>query len=206
MKKSMIFCCCLLILALGASLLLLRVPVRADEVISGTCGENLTWTLDSKGKLTISGTGEMEEFLVSTPWQYYANDVTKVIIEDGVTTVSFRAFFEFTALEEVVLGSSLKRIGGQAFRSCGKLEAVELPAGLEYIGDFSFMDCKKLQTIVIPASVNTVFTNAFKNCKAMTTVYFEGSAPDMDYPFVNMTATVYYPVGDSSWNSQEATP
>ena len=29
---------------------------------SGTCGTNLTWTLDNKGLLTISGTGEKEEW------------------------------------------------------------------------------------------------------------------------------------------------
>ena len=29
---------------------------------SGTCGENLTWTLDSEWTLTISGTGRMEDF------------------------------------------------------------------------------------------------------------------------------------------------
>lgn len=31
----------------------------ANTVASGTCGDNLTWTLDSAGTLTISGTGEM---------------------------------------------------------------------------------------------------------------------------------------------------
>ena len=32
------------------------------ETQSGTCGDNLTWTLDDNGVLTISGTGEMESF------------------------------------------------------------------------------------------------------------------------------------------------
>ena len=31
----------------------------ADETASGTCGENVTWTLEG-GVLTISGSGEME--------------------------------------------------------------------------------------------------------------------------------------------------
>lgn len=35
----------------------------ADAPTSGTCGENLTWTLDGAGTLTISGTGEMEDFV-----------------------------------------------------------------------------------------------------------------------------------------------
>ena len=40
---------------------LLALPVSAAELVdSGTCGKNLTWTLDDEGTLTISGTGEMK--------------------------------------------------------------------------------------------------------------------------------------------------
>ena len=34
-------------------------------LITGTCGDNLTWTLDWFGKLTISGTGAMDNYRVS---------------------------------------------------------------------------------------------------------------------------------------------
>ena len=50
------------------------VPAKAAEIVdSGTCGEvnakkglggsNLTWTLDSDGLLTVSGTGSMDDFV-----------------------------------------------------------------------------------------------------------------------------------------------
>ncbi len=29
---------------------------------SGTCGDNVSWTLDDEGTLTISGTGDMEDY------------------------------------------------------------------------------------------------------------------------------------------------
>ena len=36
---------------------------RAAEILdSGSCGENVTWTLDSNGVLTISGTGPMTDY------------------------------------------------------------------------------------------------------------------------------------------------
>ena len=38
------------------------LKVNAEQVDSGTCGENLTWTLDDKGVLVISGEGEMENY------------------------------------------------------------------------------------------------------------------------------------------------
>ena len=56
----------LLLAVLQVMLVFAVVPVSAadDTTASGTCGidgngDNLTWTLDSTGTLTISGTGEM---------------------------------------------------------------------------------------------------------------------------------------------------
>ena len=41
------------------------VTAHAETVASGECGDNLTWTLDDQGTLTISGTGKM--------WDWYIN-------------------------------------------------------------------------------------------------------------------------------------
>lgn len=41
---------------------LLPLQVNAAEATSGTCGKNLTWTLDADGTLTISGTGAMYNY------------------------------------------------------------------------------------------------------------------------------------------------
>jgi hypothetical protein len=168
---------------------------------SGSCGEAMQWKY-ANGLLTLYGTGDMKEYATEDqiPWANLVDSITRIEIGEGITGIGYRAFYGCEKVTSISLPGTLKQIGGQAFRGCTQLQSIELPDGLEYIGDFAFMDCRKLQTIVIPASVRTVFTNAFKNCKAMTTVYFEGSAPDMDYPFLNVTATVYYPINESSWN------
>ena len=47
-----------------AILLTLPVNARAAEIVdSGTCGDNLTWSLDNGGTLTISGTGAKSPIL-----------------------------------------------------------------------------------------------------------------------------------------------
>ena len=47
-------------------IILLTVPTaEATAVATGSCGENLTWELDPKGVLTISGTGEFIAELVA---------------------------------------------------------------------------------------------------------------------------------------------
>ncbi|MBQ6863822.1 MAG: hypothetical protein IJO14_06255, partial [Clostridia bacterium] len=61
----------------------------ATIVNSGTCGENLTWTLDSDGVLTIAGTGEMRNYSspTSVPWYSNRSAIKTVIIENGVTSI-----------------------------------------------------------------------------------------------------------------------
>ena len=41
------------------SMLCAFMPVIVVAETSGTCGDNVTWTLDQNGALTISGTGDM---------------------------------------------------------------------------------------------------------------------------------------------------
>lgn len=57
------------------SVIILCVGISASTVASGECGadgNNLTWTLDSAGVLTVSGNGEMADFSFSgQPW--YSN-------------------------------------------------------------------------------------------------------------------------------------
>ena len=53
--------------------LLPATALAADIVDSGTCGaeaygSNLTWTLDSEGVLTISGSGNMQNYEPYSPW------------------------------------------------------------------------------------------------------------------------------------------
>ena len=48
---------------------LLPVSAFAATTASGTCGDNLTWTLDGVGTLTISGTGAMYDYYwTNVPW------------------------------------------------------------------------------------------------------------------------------------------
>ena len=70
MKKLRTLLACVTALCMGAvympfteSALPEGIFLSAHAEESGTCGENLTWVLDDEGTLTISGTGEMEDFL-----------------------------------------------------------------------------------------------------------------------------------------------
>ncbi len=74
-------------LLLCVALTLLPTAALAAVTASGTCGANLTWTLDDAGTLTISGTGAMSHWTdgATRPWNEL--QVKTVIIGDGITNV-----------------------------------------------------------------------------------------------------------------------
>ena len=69
---------------------------KAEEVTivaSGYCAaddsESVQWSLDSEGTFTISGVGDMKEFVQNekVPWYSYRKNVKKAIVTDGVTSI-----------------------------------------------------------------------------------------------------------------------
>ncbi|MBR2549703.1 MAG: hypothetical protein IKE92_06780 [Clostridiales bacterium] len=75
----------------------------ADRLESGTCGDDLTWTLDDKGKLTISGSGDMYDWkkLNTVPWADYRDDIVSVEFDGDVTSIGYQAFSMCTNLNSV---------------------------------------------------------------------------------------------------------
>ncbi len=104
-----------------ALFLLAPTSLWADE--SGTCGDNIKWTVDDQGVLTIEGTGEMEDFSDESPW-VYANP-SKAVIGEGITTIGMKAFEMCCSLSSVTIPSSVTRIGEDAFKVCYKLMEIQ---------------------------------------------------------------------------------
>ena len=96
-------------------LIALLMGLSANAEKSGTCGPNLKWHLTDDGVLTITGKGEMYDYSY-TPWSY--DDLTRVIIGNGVTTIGEAAFRSCSHLTSVNIPNSVTTIGGWAFSSC----------------------------------------------------------------------------------------
>ena len=120
-------------------------PTLNGETASGSCGESLTWSLNSAGDLTISGTGDMASFIATgAPWAEYRNQVKLVILGQGVTSIGSSAFQDCENLETVRLPNTLTALGEAAFLRCGKLTNVSLPISLKSVGENCFTGCEKL--------------------------------------------------------------
>ncbi|MCD8054099.1 MAG: leucine-rich repeat protein [Lachnospiraceae bacterium] len=158
------------------------VPAYADdgEIASGECGDDLTWTIDSDYVLTISGTGEMTDATYSTTlWSVddtsYRDQITKIVVEDGVTDIGDYAFYSCTSVTEVTLADSVTSIGSNAFCYCKLLTEITLPESVTTIGNSAFYNCKALASVEIPDSVTSLGAHAFNDCDALTSVTIPSS-------------------------------
>ena len=136
------------------------ITLYAKWTVGGDCGDNLTWTLDDSGTLTISGTGAMKAYarVSDRPWRDRSADIITVVI-----------------------GSEVTKIGRYAFAGCKNLKTVNLPENgkLEEIGYCAFGDrtvsdigAPIITEITIPASVKVIDAYAFVGCKELGTVTF----------------------------------
>ena len=142
---------------------------------SGTCGENLTWTLDDEGTLTIKGEGDMWPFNSDyqndpPPWSSYAEQIVTVTIEEGVTSISDYAFHGLSKVKEINVPASVRSVGWKAFYNCSSLITVQLPADITEIEGNLFSGCSSLERIEIPPTVTMIGMHAFSECSSLRSV------------------------------------
>ena len=171
-----------------------------DVVASGVWGD-LDWVIGRDGTLTISGSGPMDTgaYLGSDNWTDHKNLFTKVVIQEGVTSVGNLAFTMGFNITQVSLPDSLTRIGAGAFLSCKNLTEIVIPEHVTSIDQDAFGG-SGLTKVVIPASVVSIGEQAFLD-NILDSVTFEGHAPEIgENAFKNVEATVYFPADDVSWS------
>lgn len=151
---------------LAVSITLLICFVTALMAANGSAGKGIKWEL-KKGVLTISGNGPMKNFRKERPW--IAENVEKLVVEEGVTTIGDNLCRGSGNLTYVSLPSSLKTIGNSAFQSCSNLPDIHLPYGVEEIGDRAFYDCNAFIEIDIPISMKRIGKEAFAKCSNIST-------------------------------------
>ncbi len=134
------------------------------ETKSGDCGNNLTWTLDDNGTLTISGSGPMD----TNPWSTYKNQIKTIVIEQGVETICPNAFSGCGNLTSATIAGSVDYILAGAFNRCTQLQDLTIQNGVERIDENAFYCCESLVGITIPGSVTSIGTAAFNGCDNLT--------------------------------------
>lgn len=133
----------------------------------------------SNGVLTIDCRGAMENFdsAVEAPWFSVRSQVERIVVTEGVTSLSDYAFF-----------------------GCENAESITLPTSLERIGKLSLYGCKSLSNLTIPSAVAEIGDYAFARASGLKQVVFEGTAPQIGAgAFAEVPAEIIYPANDPSW-------
>ena len=130
--------------AMAVTVLALANPSPTVMAKSKGKKAKVVYTL-KKGTLTISGKGEMPKKMT------FKNNkkVKKVVIKNGVTSVSDKAFYKCKNLSKVTIGKSVKKIGIDSFNGT-KIKKVTIPKKVKEIGQDAFENCKQLENITLP--------------------------------------------------------
>lgn len=158
-------------------------PAPADNVMSGNCGlydyinkeytDTVKWALTANDEdgytLTIFGNGPMGNAYITEDnvssgepeWHYSREKITRVVIQDGVTSVGAKSFKNYTNLKTVVLPASITKIGQDSFYGSG-ITSITLPANLTTIEPQAFYKCSSLNgTISVPVGVFSIPSYTF---------------------------------------------
>ena len=168
--------------------------VEDEEIIaSGTCLDNLTWKIAADGTMTISGVGDMyfpdnpytsELEPGEAPWADYANYVTNIVIEEGVTNIYFGAFRNFSSLESISIPDTVTQIWDEAFMNCYWLQEIDIPDSVSRINSYAFAGCGSLTSVVIPEGVTVIDYGCFSECYWLSDVSLPSSLERIsDYAF-----------------------
>lgn len=172
-----------LLLAVAAS-----IGTMHAAIINGTCGTNLTWSLNTKDStLAVEGSGNMQDFYWPNyaPWSEHSSYIKYVFIADGVSNIGKSAFRGYENIASVSIPSSIMSIGEYAFDYCYGLKSV-------YISDIAawcnirfggatdtnplyyahnlYLNDSLVTNLVIPSSITSISGCAFAGCSTITSV------------------------------------
>lgn len=125
---------------------------------TGSCGDNVRFSLTNDGKIKLTGTGAMYDYNDRDkfcPWYDERQEITFVEIDMGITY-----------------------IGEYTFRCCRNLTKVLITSDVRTIGAYSFDHCVHLRTIIGMSGMRAIKRNAFEFCD-LDDLHFESGLQEI---------------------------
>ena len=158
-----------------------------------------SWTFDeATGTLTVSGMGQMA-YTGRSDWSAISDEVRRVVLGEGITSVPGLCFWSFRSLASVVLPSTMKTISYGAFYDCPQLTDITClaPAAPDVSGGDVFAYMPTQGTLTVPAGADYSTWLAVLP-EGWTISYIGGGDNPDDDPLVG---TFLYVLGcDNNWN------
>ena len=177
--------------------------LQDDNTYSVKIGEATNLT-----SITIPSTYKGKEVKISANFNSDANGLTmesnfkNIIVSDGVTCISSKAFYNCTNLVSITLPTSINSIEDEAFSGCSALETISIPStvtkigssvfsrytslttvkipnSVTFLGSYAFSDCTKLVFVALPEKI-TNLSSTFSTCTKLKNIYYTGCKDDLD--------------------------
>ena len=206
-----------------------RPDIQTGNFVDGGTSGSITWTFDSNGLLTLSGTGEIDD---EGSWRFYRSSIKSVIIEDGIEKIGENAFKSYNELSYIYIPNTVTKIGDRAFYYCTSLESITIPASVTNMGEFifcgstlktvtfqegatiisenAFRSSEYLESVVLPNTITTIEDRAFYYCTSLESITIPASVTDMgEFIFCGSTLkTVTFQegatiIGENAFRSSE---
>ena len=174
---------------------------------SGSCGNDLTWSLDNLGTLTISGSGSMTAYSSDSeaPWYEYREIITELIISNNVTNLSRYGFRYFEKLEKIYFNATAMNdlaYSGIFYRTGSDSPGVtvviganvtRIPSNLFSNGSYSpdwdaSWNCNGVTSVIFEegSKCETIGNNAFSYCYSLNSIAIPESVTSIgNYAFFN---------------------
>lgn len=91
-------------------------------------------------------------------------EVKEIVVPSTISKIGYGQFRGFKNVTKVTLPDSVEIIGSGAFFECVNLQSIRLSSNLNKIEDTAFYSCVKLTEITIPNTVTYIGSHAFYSC------------------------------------------
>ncbi|MBE6543238.1 MAG: hypothetical protein E7675_02445 [Ruminococcaceae bacterium] len=200
MKKSTVLKLTLIITVIVTCICAFSLSSKA-EIVEGTCGDGLTWTLDTDiGVLKIEGI--YKDFYDYTdkpaPWSSYNSKIHEIRLPPTISwdfANELNIFYPLENLESIKFGDSdqsetgrfyvkgnclVDGFSGTLLLGCNN---ASIPSEVSHIGDYAFYN-KKLKVITLPENTVSIGSFAFANCTSLTDIHIPKNLTTVgDYAF-----------------------
>ena len=168
--------------------------VEESPIVSGTCGEDVTWSLNREtGVMTISGTGAMESYTSTNnvPWKDYRDEIKSLVVKNGVTEIGQYAFWKCKNLSTVDCAKSVSVIASHAFQYSGLSGVLDIYAsgGNLTLDSYAFADTEITRTKHV--SFKKIDPTAFKNCASFVGFGEDDSVTYMSDNYIAVNGVLY---------------
>ena len=143
----------------------------AGTVLGGIYSDNIQWSLNAQGTLTVNGTGAIPDVSTEIPsWSKYADQIKEIVIGDGITRIGDDAFSGYGYVSNITMADTVTEIGARAFMGFmprtadpGVELTVTLSKSLEKIEESAF-EHANITSLVLPDSLKVIEYRAFRRC------------------------------------------